>query len=85
MRSYQVILIAVLFLQAVKAIGEQTIDDKIGCQINNNMEFLSGLTGSVYYYPWYSYDTQSETGVQNTDLYTNVTYLSRLCFFLNQL
>ena len=76
MRSYHVILIAVLFLQAVKAIGEQTIDDKIGCQINNNMEFLSGLTGSVYYYPWYSYDTQSETGVQNIDLYTNVTYLS---------
>ena len=76
MRSYYAILVAFLFLQTVKAVGEENLKIKIGCQINNNMEFLSGLTGSVYYYPWSSYNTKSKTGVQNTNLYTSKSYLS---------
>ncbi|KKA00950.1 hypothetical protein D499_0JG00100 [Hanseniaspora uvarum DSM 2768] len=40
------------------------------------MELVSGLTGSVYYYPWKSYNTQSQSGVQNTNLYNSKEYLS---------
>ena len=67
---------ACLFVKTVNGIGEEFLDNRIGCQINNDMELVSGLTGSVYYYPWKSYNTQSQSGVQNTNLYNSKEYLS---------
>ncbi|KAL6931870.1 hypothetical protein ACO0R3_003337, partial [Hanseniaspora guilliermondii] len=40
------------------------------------MELSSGFSGSIYYYPWQSYDPKTSTGVQNTDLYNTEAYLS---------
>jgi hypothetical protein len=51
MSSYLNVLIAVLLLQTVNAVGQQSFDSKIGCQISNKLEFVSGLKGNVYYYP----------------------------------
>ncbi|SGZ39604.1 uncharacterized protein HGUI_01804 [Hanseniaspora guilliermondii] len=70
------IIVVFLFLQAVNPIGEEYLENEIGCQIKNDKEFFSGFSGSVYYYPWLSYNTKTNTGVQNTGLYTSKSYLS---------
>ncbi|KAF0268795.1 hypothetical protein FOG48_02142 [Hanseniaspora uvarum] len=76
MRKNLNFLFAFLFVKTVNGVGEEFLENKIGCQINNDMELVSGLTGSVYYYPWKSYNTQSQSGVQNTNLYNSKEYLS---------
>ncbi|KAL6949127.1 hypothetical protein ACO0OE_001207 [Hanseniaspora uvarum] len=70
------VLIAFLLLQTANAVGQKNFDSKIGCQISSNSEFVSGLTGNVYYYPWLSYNTQKNSGSQNSVLYTTEAYLS---------
>ena len=65
-----------LFLYTAEAVGEKSFDSKIGCKINNDMTLVSGLKGSVYYYPWASYTPSSRSGNQNLILYTSKSYLS---------
>ena len=58
MKSTLNILVAFALLYTANAVGQKSFDSKIGCQISNDMEFVSGLTGSVYYYPWLSYNAE---------------------------
>ena len=76
MKKFLNIIIAFVFLKTGNAEGEKNFDDKIGCKIHDKMNFVSGLTGSVYYYSWLSYDINSDSGVQNQELYLTNDYLS---------
>ncbi|SGZ41788.1 uncharacterized protein HGUI_03989 [Hanseniaspora guilliermondii] len=76
MKSALNILFTFILLQTANAVGQQSFDSKIGCQIDNNMQFESGLSGSVYYYPWLSYNTGTKKGRQDSSLYTTEAYLS---------
>ncbi|KAF0271168.1 hypothetical protein FOG51_03868 [Hanseniaspora uvarum] len=76
MKKFLNIIIAFVFLKTGNAEGEENFDDKIGCKIHDKMSLVSGLTGSVYYYPWLSYDINSDSGVQNQELYLTNDYLS---------
>lgn len=76
MKTYYNILVALLMMQTANAVGSQNFDSKIGCQINNGMDLVSGLAGSVYYYTWRSYNSVATSGSNNFELYTTEAYLS---------
>lgn len=63
------------FSLVVEAAGLSALGSIYDCSIPSSSTKISGFKGDVFYYPWSSYDTESNIGSQNQDLYTTDGYL----------